>query len=110
MKRIRQFIYEALDNNLFWKIDKYFERDNQERKDFYDLVDYCRKQTSFNKNDIDEYLKEHPFKNLKKFIDFIDDVIKQETDNRDYTYILTVIIKQIIMSKTDKYTNKKEEA
>jgi len=103
-------IKESLDNNLFWKIDKYFEKDDQERKDFYDLVDYCRKQTSFNKKDIEEYLKEHPFKNLKKFIDFIDDVIKQETDNRDYTYILTVIIKQIIMSKTDKYTNKKEEA
>ena len=105
-------IKEALDNNLLWKIDKYFSKDDQERKEFYSLVDYCREQTSFNKKDIEEYLKEHPFKNLKKFIDFIDDVIQQETENRDYAYILTVVLKQLIMNKREclKYTNKKEEA
>ena len=105
-------IKEALDNNLLWKIDKYFQRDDEGRKYFYDLVDYCRDNSSFNKKDIEEYLEEHPFNNLKKFIDFIDDVIHQETENRDYAYILSVILKQLIMNKTEclKYTNKKEEA
>lgn len=105
-------IKEALDNNLLWKIDKYFSKDDKERKDFYSLVDYCRDNPSFNQKDIMKYLETHPFKNLKKFVDFIDDVIKQETENRDYTYILSVILKQLIMNKREclKYTNKKEEA
>lgn len=105
-------IDEALDNNLVWKIDKYLDRDENERKDFYDLVDYCRDNKAFNQKDLEEYLTDHPFKNLKKFVDFIDDVINPDLDNRDYIYKLTVILKQLITNKEEylKYTNKKENA
>ena len=107
----KENIEEALDDNLIWKIDKYFNKDEEERKYFYDLVDFCRDNRSFNKKDLEEYFKDHPFKNLKKFVDFIDDVIKSEDENRDYTYKLTVILKQLISNKREysKYTNKKEE-
>jgi len=103
-------IKESIDNNLNWKIDKYFERAEVERKQFYDLVDFCRENPAFNKKDLEEYLKDHEFKNLKKFVDFIDDVIKQDTEGRDYVYILMVAIKLVINSDKEclKYTNKKE--
>ena len=109
MISLSEYIIESFEDNLFWKIDKYFERSNEERKQFYDIVDYFRENPSTNKKQIEEYLKEHPFKNLKKFIDFLDDVIGQETDNRDYEYLLCVIVKRILGSKeeSEKYTNKK---
>jgi len=109
MKSLNDYINEALDNNLVWKIDKYLNKDENEKRYFYELVDYCRNNKAFNKKDIEEYLTEHPFKNLKKFIDFIDDIVKPDLENRDYTYKLTVILKQLITNKEEylKYTNKK---
>ena len=110
MKSLNSYINESIDNNLFWKIDHYFKTKPQERRDFYNIIDYCRENTVANSKQLEEYLKEHPFENLKKFVDFIDDVIKSEDENRDYTYKLTVILKQLISNKREysKYTNKKE--
>lgn len=112
MINLKEYIItESIDNNLFWKIDKYFERNNIEKRQFYNIVDFCRDNPGFNHKILEEYLSKHnEFKNLKKFIDFLDDVVKQDTTNRNYVYILTIIIKQIIANKTEgnKYTNKKE--
>lgn len=109
MKSLNKYINESIDNNLFWKIDHYFKTKPQERRDFYSIIDYCRENTVSNSKQLEEYLKEHPFENLKKFVDFIDDVIKQDTSGRDYVYILYKIITLIIgnQSKGIKYTNKK---
>lgn len=109
MKHLNNYIKESFEDNLFWKIDKYFEHNDDEKYYFYSLIDYFRENPSTNQKQLEEYLKDHPFKNLKKFIDFLDDVIKQETDNRDYSYLLCVIIKRIISNKDEgeKYSNKK---
>ena len=109
MKSLTSYINESIDDNLFWKIDHYFKTKPQERKDFYRIIDYFRKNSSANHKQLEEYLKNHPFDNLKKFVDFIDDVIKQDSNDRDYIYILYKIIKLIIGNKSKgiKYTNKK---
>ena len=45
---------------------------------------------------------------MKKFLDFLDDIIQQEDTNKDYFYILYLVIKNIISDKVEgiKYTNK----
>lgn len=110
MKSIKSYIKESVDDNLFWKIDTFFYNNEPELKEFNNLVDYCRDHPGFNHKNIEEYLKEHPYKNIKNLIDFLDDTIKQTATDRNYTYILTVIIKQLLGNKTEsmKYTNKKE--
>lgn len=110
MKSLFNYLQESIEDNLFWKIDKYFERDKTEFNTFIDLVDYCRKNPSFNKQTIENYLIEHPFKSIKKFIDFLDDVIKIDTTDRDYVYMLSIVIKKIISDKSDgiRYTKIKE--
>ena len=109
MKSLIDYINESLDENTFWKIDKYFERNPKEKKIFIDIVDHFREIPGFNTKNVEEYIKDKEFKNLKKFIDFLDDIIKNEDTNRDYNYLLYMIIKRIISDKVEgiKYTNKK---
>ena len=109
MKNLKNYIKESFEENTFWKIDKYFERNDIERKLFIDLIDYFRDNPGFTTKDVEEYTKEHEFKNFKKFIDFLDDIIKPSTTDRDYNHILYMLIKRIISDKNEgeKYTNKK---
>lgn len=109
MKKLTDYLNEGLDDNLDWKIDRYFYKDNKGKKEFYELIDYCRDNKAFNQKDLEEYFKDYPFDNLKKFVDFIDDNIKLGIENRDYIYKLSVILKQLITNKEEylKYTNKK---
>lgn len=114
MKQLNNYIndkiYESFEDNLFWKIDKYFERNELEKKQFIDIVDYFRDHPGFNKKTIEEYLEKNKFEKIDKFIDFIDDIIKKEDTERDYKYILYMVIKRIIENKNleKKYTNKGE--
>ena len=102
-------IKESFEENTFWKIDKYFERNDFERKKFIKIIDYFRDHPGFTTQQVKEYIEEHEFKNLKKFIDFLDDIIKPSTTDRDYNHILYMLIKRIISDKNEgeKYTNKK---
>ena len=115
MKKLRDYIINAInediDNeNMFWKIDTYFQNNNAELKSFNGLVDVCRTNKGFNTSTIDAYVSGNEIlqKNTKKFVDFIDDTIQQDTTiNKDYTSSLCNIIKTIIGNKTDgtKYSN-----
>ena len=109
MKKIINFIKESFEENTFWKIDKYFERHQEELKKFNEIIDYFRALRSFNSNDIKNYIEDNKSINLKPFVDFLDDIIKQDTTNMDYNYRLYLIIKYILSHKeeSDKYTNKK---
>lgn len=110
MKNLKNYIKESFEENTFWKIDKYFERNEKERKLFIDIIDYFRDHPGFTTQQVKEYIEENEFKDLKKFIDFLDDIIKPSTTDRDYSHILYMIIKRIIGDKNEgkKYTNKKE--
>lgn len=109
MKTLANYIKESFEDNLFWKIDKYFENHDEERKLFIDIIDYFRDHPGFNKKTVEDYIQDKEFKNMKKFLDFLDDIVKQEDTNKDYTYILYLVIKKIISDKVEgeKYTNKK---
>ena len=104
-----EYINESFEDNLFWKIDKYFENHDEERNLFIDIIDYFRDHPGFNKKTVEDYIQDKEFKNMKKFLDFLDDIVKQEDTNKDYTYILYLVIKKIISDKVEgeKYTNNK---
>jgi hypothetical protein len=108
MRNLIDIIKESFEENTFWKIDKYFNKNEDERRIFIDMVDYFRDHPGYNTKDIEEYIKDKEFKNLKKFIDFLDDIIKPNTTDRDYNHILYMLIKRIIADKVEgeKYTNK----
>ena len=115
MKRLTTFINEQIlnediDDNIFWKIDTYFQNNDTELKAFNGLVDICRTNKGYNSKTIDAYVSgnESLLKNQKKFIDFIEDNIQQDTSlSKDYSSSLYNIVKTVIGNKTEgiKYTN-----
>lgn len=114
MKRLTEFIKEELDNNIFWKIDTYFKDNPDELKAFNGMVDVCRTNKGFNTSTIDAYLNSNELlnKNQKKFVDFLDDTIKQDTSiNKDYSSVMYNVVKTVISNKTEgiKYSNIKKD-
>lgn len=116
MKSLKDFIYECqnineeIDDNIFWKIDTYFQNNENELKSFNGLVDICRANKGFNDATIDAYITGNDLllKNKKKFVDFIEDNVQPDSSiNKNYTSAFTNIIKTVIGNKTDgtKYTN-----
>ena len=104
------YINEELDDNIFWKIDTYFQNNPDELKSFNGMIDVCRSNKSFNVSTIEAYLNSNELlsKNQKKFVDFLDNTIKQDTTiNKDYNSSIYNIVKTVIGNKTEgtKYTN-----
>lgn len=110
MKHLADYINEELDDNIFWKIDTYFQNNPDELKSFNGMIDVCRSNKSFNVSTIEAYLNSNELlsKNQKKFVDFLDNTIKQDTAiNKDYNFSIYNIVKTVIGNKTEgtKYTN-----
>ena len=110
MKHLTDYINEELDDNIFWKIDTYFQNNPDELKSFNGMIDVCRSNKSFNVSTIEAYLNSNELlsKNQKKFVDFLDNTIKQDTTiNKDYNSSIYNIVKTVIGNKTEgtKYTN-----
>lgn len=110
MKRLKEFITESFDDNLFWKIDQFFGNDKDGLKVFNSLIDICRTNKSYNVKTIEAFLMgNEKFKShLKKFIDFLEDTIHDTQGiNKDYTQLLYIVVKQIIGNKSEgnKFTN-----
>lgn len=110
MKRLRTYIYESIEDNLIWKIDKYIETSKKDQEFFYKLIEHFNGK-SFNQKDVEDFLKTNEFKTLKNFIDFLDDEIHKESTNKDYNYRLMVILKKIFADKeqTLKYLNRQDK-
>ena len=107
---LSDYINEELDDNIFWKIDTYFQNNPDELKSFNGMIDVCRSNKSFNVSTIEAYLNSNELlsKNQKKFVDFLDNTIKQDTTiNKDYNSSIYNIVKTVIGNKTEgtKYTN-----
>lgn len=110
MKHLTDYINEELDDNIFWKIDTYFQNNPDELKSFNGMIDVCRSNKSFNVSTIEAYLNSNELlsKNQKKFVDFLDNTIKQDTTiNKDYNSSIYNIVKTVIGNKIEgtKYTN-----
>lgn len=107
MKTLTNYIKESFEENTYWKIDRYFHKNTQERKDFLYLIDYFKAHGGLSKQSLEEYLSKHPFNHLKQFIDFIDDNVKSNQEGIDYIYIFYLIVKKLITDKVHQdYLNK----
>ena len=107
MKSLTQFIVEELDiDNLFWFLDKWFERNEQQAQEFIELVVKCKQDgQKVNIDNLKTYIKGTQLElNLCEFINFVDNDIEPIKD-KDYVYILKQIIEMVIgnKSKTNKY-------
>ena len=107
---ITEHINEDIDDNIFWKIDTYFQGNENELKSFNGLMDICRANKGFNTTTIDAYISGNEIlaKHKKKFVDFIEDNVQQDTSiTKDYSASLCNIAKTVIGNKTEgiKYTN-----
>jgi hypothetical protein len=109
MKSLTQFITEELDtDNLFWLLDKWFERNEQQAQEFVELVVKCKQDgDKVNIDNLKTYIKGTQLEsNLMEFCNFIDnDIEPQQTKN--YLYSLKQIIEMVIGKKeNNKYLKK----
>ena len=100
MKSLTQYIIEELDNNMWWLLDKWFERNEQQYQEFITIIVQCKQNgEKVNIENLKEYIKGTQLeKNIKQFINFIDNEVNPET-NKDYLYSLKQIIEMIISKK-----------
>ena len=103
MKSLTNYIRinEALEDNLFFKLDTWFSHDEDLKNKFINIVTQCRKSKP-NKETIGFMLQNIGF-DVEKFVDFIlDNVNKTEIIN-DYLYIMQKTIDCIIANKNNIY-------
>ena len=100
MKSLNQYIIEELDNNMWWLLDKWFERNEHQYQEFITIIVQCKQSgEKVNIENLKEYIKGTQLeKNIKQFINFIDNEVNPET-NKNYLYSLKQIIEMIISKK-----------
>lgn len=99
---INDYITEELDDNMWWLLDKWFDRNETQYQEFVELIVKC-KQTGekVNIENLKEYIKGTQLeRNLKSFINFIDNEVNPAS-NKDYLYSLKQII-ETVMGKKEK--------
>lgn len=94
-------INEALEDNLFWKLDNWFKNDIDGKNNFINVVTQCR-QSKPNKDTIKFMLDTINF-DIVKFIDYIMDNVDGSLEIDDYPYIMQKTIDTIIANKTNDY-------
>lgn len=101
MKQLKDHIYEELEDNLFYLLEKWFKNNIAEKQEFAKLVDHA--------NDIKFDLKKEIkgtalSKNLKEFISFIYDDNNQDLSDIEYDqciYKLSQILKICHSNKSE---------
>ena len=106
MISLKDYIFEELDDNLFWLLDKWFERNEHQAQEFIELTVKCKQDgAKVNIDNLKTYIKGTQLEsNLIEFCNFIDNDIEPE-QTKDYLYSLKQIIEMVIgnKSKTNKY-------
>ena len=121
MKSLKNFIYEnnnsslivkeELDDNLFWLLDKWFERNEHQQLEFIEIIVKCKETgDKVNIDELKQYLKNTSLeKNLKEFINFLDNDL-EPLNNKDYLYALKQVIEVVIGKKEkNKYLENNKE-
>ena len=80
-------INEELDDNLFWLLDKWFERNENQLQEFIEIIVKCKQDgTKVNIDNLKTYIKGTQLEsNLMEFCNFIDNDI--EHNKQKITYI-----------------------
>ncbi len=107
MKSLKNFIYENrinedVDENLFWLLDKWFERNENQKSEFIEIIVKCKQNGD--KVSIDNLKKllhnTELKKDLKEFINFLSNDLEPH-NNKDYLYELKQVI-EIVIGKKEK--------
>lgn len=107
MKSLKNYIWEELDENMWWLLDKWFDRNENQYQEFIEIVVKCKEEgEKVNIDNLKTYIKGTQLeKHLKQFINFIDNEVNP-VNNKDYLYSLKQIIETIIGKKEkNKYIN-----
>lgn len=99
-------INEAIDDNLYWKLDQWFGNDDDSRQGFIKIISHCRNNKP-NKETIGFMLDSIKF-NVMKFVDFIMDNVDGKQEICDYLYIMHKVIETIVANKANKYNIEEE--
>lgn len=110
MISLKQYITEELDENIWWLLDKWFERNESQYQEFIELIVKCKQDgEKVNIENLKNYLKGTQLnKYLKSFINFVDNEVNPD-NNKDYLYSLKQII-ETVMGKKEKNKYLKYEA
>ena len=80
MKTLAEYIKECLDTeNFAYKYDVWFQKDKKHEKAFLDLLSRLAELKVVTKEDVESFLENNSGFNLKNFVDFFDDTIKNPT-------------------------------
>ena len=107
MKNLSTYILEELDSNIWWLLDKWFERNENQYQEFIEIIVKCKEEgDKVNIDNLKKYIKETQIeKNLSQFVNFIDNEVNP-ANNKDYLYSLKQIIETVISKKEkNKYLN-----
>lgn len=99
-------LFEAIEDNLFWKLDKWFDRFPEQKSNFIDIVSQCRINHP-NKNIVGFMLQNIGF-DISAFVDFVLDNADGKQQIDDCLYIMQKIIDTIIANKTNEYNNERD--
>ena len=106
MRSLKDYIFEELDDNLFWMLDKWFERNEKQAQEFIEIIVKCKQEgAKVNIDNLKKYIKGTQLEsNLQEFINFVDNDLEPQL-NKDYIYVLKLIIEMVIgnKQKTNKY-------
>lgn len=102
MKSLQEYIIEELDENLFWLLDTWFNRNEEESNEFIEILTKYNVEKKKTAKDVQELIKGTKLeKNLIQFINFVDNDIKQKEQNKDYIYNLKKILDIVSGNKSD---------
>lgn len=101
MKHLNDYIYEELSENFLWKLSQWFERNEQQEQEFFNILIQSKK-TGTSVKDIEKYLEGTSLlDNLKEFVNFIDDDI-HVNELKDYLYKMKQIVEMTLNNKSIK--------
>lgn len=101
MKHLNDYIFEELSENFLWKLTQWFERNEQQEQEFFNIL-LQSKKTGTSTKDIEKYLEGTSLlDNLKEFVNFIDDDI-HVNELKDYLYKMKQIIEMTLNNKSIK--------
>ena len=100
MKHLSNYILEELDDNIWWLLDKWFDRNEQQYQEFIEIVVKCKQEgEKVNIDNLKNIIKGTQIeKHLKQFINFIDNEVNP-INNKDYLYSLKQIIETVLGKK-----------
>jgi hypothetical protein len=100
MKNLYTYILEELDDNIWWLLDKWFDRNEQQYQEFIEIIIKCKQEgEKVNIDNLKNIIKGTQIeKHLKQFINFIDNEVNP-MNNKDYLYSLKQIIETVIGKK-----------